>query len=176
MSKPYDQKISQFLDNDLERSEALQLLKAMQQQPELQAKLRRYALAQHAIKSSYVIAADNNFAARVRQSLEAEPAYLLVPQQPKERYKLATALALAASVAIMAIVIPFTVKTAMIEKSGSMQLSQQEQELDQTTQQVRMYPVNRRFQDYLQAHNSSAYVSGASNLQPYVKLAGYELR
>lgn len=177
MSNPNHQKIAQLVDNDLEPNEALALLKTMQQQPELQAKLRRYALAQHALKSNTVISAAPDFSQRLSQRLAEEPIHFL-PQRAKsqQRYKLSSALAIAASIAIVAVFIPLTSKIASTEKAGALTVSQAAPENELASQQMRMYPVNRRFQDYLQAHNSSAYVSGASNIQTQVKLVEYDYR
>ena len=43
MSEDLNQKISQFMDNELEHADTLQLLNTLSDQPELQNKLKRYA-------------------------------------------------------------------------------------------------------------------------------------
>lgn len=177
MSKSYDQHLSQLLDNDLERGDELALLSDMQKQPDLQAKLRRYALIQQAMKAQNTVVADDDFLARVKHQMHSEPVYLMPQLQPKKDRRKLAGLALAASVAMMAIVIPLSMKISSLEKALQAQTGQQlATAQEQQNEMVRMYPVNRRFQDYLQAHNSSVYTSGATNLQPHMNLVGYELQ
>ncbi len=51
MPEDLNQKISQFLDNELDHVQALNLLNKMQLQPELQDKLNRYEAISHALKT-----------------------------------------------------------------------------------------------------------------------------
>ena len=57
MPEDLNQKISQFLDNELDHVEALNLLKKMQLQSELQDKLNRYEAISHAMKTDVFLLA-----------------------------------------------------------------------------------------------------------------------
>lgn len=198
MLQSFDQKISQFIDDDLERGEALELLTTMQQRPDLQAKLRRYALLQHALKSESVLVADTDFAARVRQQLEAEPLYLLprrkqstasdvleqpavtavvtplpVTEQRNLRPKL-LGFSLVAAIVMAVVVVPSIMNNMTRDKV--LMLSHQERIKEDPANDVRLYPVNRRFQDYLQAHNSSLYTNGDIGVHTQAQFANFEAK
>ena len=51
MSEDLNQKVSQFLDNELDNVQALNLLKKIQLQSELQDKLSRYEAVSYAMKT-----------------------------------------------------------------------------------------------------------------------------
>ncbi|MEQ1636157.1 MAG: sigma-E factor negative regulatory protein [Methylococcales bacterium] len=194
MSDPIHQKISQFLDDDLNQLESLQLLNALQQQPHLQSTMQRYLLINQALKSRPVLAASEGFVAQIQQKLEQEPVYFL-PRQSRisPPFFKKAALALAASVAAVAIILPVGMRVISINHTGVLNLAQQ-QAVKSTKQallgahpsdagllvsnnsgsSMRMYPVNQRFQDYLQAHNGSLYTTnGVENLQYRAQLASY---
>ncbi|MDZ4153633.1 sigma-E factor negative regulatory protein, partial [Methylicorpusculum sp.] len=77
MIEELNQKISQLIDNDLDKERALALLKKMKQDPVLQAKLSRYETIGHAIKSDVFLSVDSDFAARVNQAIQKESVYFL---------------------------------------------------------------------------------------------------
>lgn len=198
MQQPYEEKLSQFIDDDLERSEALELLTTLQQRSELQAKLRRYALTQHALKHKQVVAADLDFAAKIRHELENEPLYLL-PRQKLSQLPTAKAdaptphtsvvkplpvhtskplrpkvlgFSMVAAI-IMAVVIMPSIMNSMTEEKVIM-MSHQERIQEEYPNEVRLYPVNRRFQDYLQAHNNSLYANGEISVHNRAQYVTYE--
>lgn len=182
MSDQINQKISQFLDDDLNDLESLQLLKAMQQQPHLQKTIQRYQLINQAVKSRPVLMADQHFADQIRQQLEQEPVYLLPQRRLKANPYKAVALGLAASIAAIAFIAPTVTKLNVGNHYSTASVAQQK--LDATSTQVlvanvqkqtmRMYPVNKRFQGYLLAHNDSLYTNGAANFQNHTQLASYD--
>ena len=102
MPEDLNQKISQFLDNELDHADALNLLQIMQSQPELQDKMNRYEAISHALKTDVFLAAKSDFSAKIHQQIQQEPFHLL-PQRKsfKRTHKL---MALAASIAIVAVI------------------------------------------------------------------------
>ena len=73
MPEDFNQKISQFLDNELDDVHALSLLKKMQMQPELQDKLNRYEAISHAMKTDVFLLTRADFSTKIRQKVQQEP-------------------------------------------------------------------------------------------------------
>lgn len=69
MPQELHQKISQFLDNELEIDEALELLHTMQQQEELHHKMQRYQAISHALKTQVFLPVKTDFSARIAQAI-----------------------------------------------------------------------------------------------------------
>ena len=175
MPEDLNQKISQFLDNELDHVEALKLLKIMQSQSELQDKMNRYEAISHALKTDVFLAAKSDFSAKIHQQIQQEPIYLLPQHKPfKRKHKL---MALAASIAIVAVIagrsidLPF--KAAETLQVAQQQLPEQPSSFVDPANQTEQYPLNKRINDYLQAHNSSVYTNGEANFQPYARVTAY---
>jgi sigma-E factor negative regulatory protein RseA len=64
------EKISRFLDNDLSHDETLLLLDTIKEQPELKAKLKRYAAISYAMKTDDFLWISNDFSARIHQAIK----------------------------------------------------------------------------------------------------------
>ncbi len=174
MSEQMNQKISQYLDRDLSRSDTLELFKTMQQDEQVQAKLQRYLIAQQALKAKPVIMADSDFLSKVKQELEHEPVYIQPPKPAQLHHKPAL-WALAASIVAVAIIVPTWIKTTQTVPLGTMAMVQKSTTADfESSDRVRVYPVNQRFQDYLQAHNGSLYTNGTAKLKAQTHLASYD--
>ncbi len=175
MTNQINQKISQYLDGDLDRSDAVQLLKTLQQDEQLQTKLQRYIVAQQALKSTPVMMAESDFLSKVRQELEHEPIHFQAkPRAVKPAHK-TPIWALAASVAALAVIVPAWMKATVVNPNASMLMVQEQPKTtSESSERVRVYPVNQRFQDYLQAHNGSLYTNGAAKLQGQTQLASYD--
>lgn len=174
MTDPINQKISQYLDGDLERGEALELFKHMQNDVQLQNKLQRYLVAQQALRSIPVLMAESDFLSKVKHELEHEPVYLMPRPQPVKPLRKASMLALVASLGALAVIVPVWKKATAINPSGQMLLTRQQTTADiETPERVRTYPVNQRFESYLQAHNGSLYTNGTARIQTQARLASY---
>lgn len=175
MPEDFNQKISQFLDNELDDVHALSLLKKMQMQPELQDKLNRYEAISHAMKTDVFLLTRADFSTEIRQKVQQEPLYLL-PQRKtfKRSHK---QIALAASIAIVAVI----AGRSMInmdqhsKPASAIQLAQQQAPKQSVKPPVdaNQVPLNKRINDYLQAHNSSVYANGESTLQPFTRVTAY---
>ncbi|WAK02911.1 sigma-E factor negative regulatory protein [Methylobacter sp. YRD-M1] len=177
MHEDLNQKISQFLDNELSADESLSLLQKIQQNAELRDKMNRYAAVSHALKTDTFISPRSDFLERISQEIQHEPVYML-PQHNKFKrsHKFS---ALAASIAVVAVIASQSMKyqteqyqTAPIEVTQS-QLPEQSSDSIVYRDQTRHYPVNTRFNDYLQAHNSSVYTNGEVNFQSFASVTVY---
>jgi sigma-E factor negative regulatory protein RseA len=178
MPEDLNQKISQFLDNELDYVRALNLLKKMQLQSELQDKLNRYEAISHAMKTDVFLAAGPDFSARIRQQIQQEPVYLLPQHKPFKRSH--KQIAVAASIAIVAVIAGRSMndpdqhsKAASTVQVAQHQLPEQSSNPVVYANQAAQYPLNKRFNDYLQAHNGSVYTNGEANFQPFARVTPY---
>ena len=174
MPEDFNQKISQFLDNELDDVHALSLLKTMQMQPELQDKLNRYEAISHAMKTDVFLLTRADFSTKIRQKVQQEPLYLL-PQRKifKRSHK---QIAMAASIAIAAVIAGrSSLNHQSPQPTPAIQLARQQtpQQLVQPVVDTNKAPLNKRINDYLQAHNSSVYTNGESIVQPYTRVTAY---
>ena len=174
MPEDLNLKISQFLDNELNHVEALNLLHKIQSQPELQDKLNRYEVLSHAIKTDAFLLTKDDFSKNVRQQIQQEPVYLL-PQHKsfKPSHK---QIAVAASIVIVAVIAGRSLNDqSSNSRSASILQVAQHQPTEQpvNTTQDAHHPLNKRINEYLQAHNSSVYTNGEANFQPFAKVTAY---
>ena len=162
MPEDLNQKISQFLDNELDHAEALKLLQKMQSQSELQDKMNRYEAISHALKTDVFLAVRSDFSAKIHQQIQQEP-FHLSPQRKafKRTHKL---MALAASIAIVAVIAGRSLEPPF-KAASTLQVAQ--------PQLPEPYPLNKRINDYLQAHNSSVYTNGEADFQPLARVTAY---
>jgi len=174
MSEDLNQKISQFLDNELDNIQALKLLKKMQLLPELQDKLNRYEAVSYAMKTEIFLLTKADFSTKIRQQIQKEPVYLLPQHKPFKRSH--KQIAVAASIAIVAVIAGLSMngldqhfKTASIVQVAQ---HQSPKPLVYANQAVQL-PLNKRINDYLQAHNSSVYTNGEADFQPYARVTAY---
>ena len=173
MNDLLNQKLSQFIDNELEPKERLEFQKELLRNPDLQARLKRYQLIGAAIKLASTIEINAGFSDLIKERLEQEPIYFL-PQKKSgaKRYK---QLAIAASLTAFAIVSAYSVRfTQQQSQESTMQLAQnpvaQSSHAASTSFE---YPINKQISDYLQAHNDSLKENPDSIYQPYTRLSSY---
>ncbi|MEI6066151.1 MAG: sigma-E factor negative regulatory protein [Methylococcaceae bacterium] len=174
MSEDLNQKISQFLDNELDPFEALSLLKKMRSQPELQDKLNRYEMTSHAMKADAFLLKKADFSTKIHQQIQQEPVYLL-PQRKrlKPSHK---QIAVAASFLIVAVIVGRSMNDPdqPFKAASALQVEQQQHpEKSVSPAEVPQSQLNKRINDYLQAHNNSVYTNGEANFQPFARVATY---
>jgi len=176
MDEELNQKISQLIDNELSHTEALSLLQKMRKQPQLQDRMSRYEAISHAVRAEVFLSTRADFAERVRQQIQHEPAYLLPQHKPLRRnFKI---LALAASFAVVAVIASRNMN-APVESFQAPALAVTAQPMpEQPPVTVAVRPIeqdqfNTRFNDYLQAHSDSMYINGQANFQPYARVTAY---
>ncbi len=159
MSEDVNQKLSQFMDNELNHADALQLLKELSAQPELQAKLNRYAAMSYALKSQVYLDVKAGFSENIAQHIQQEPAPVIeIPVSFKQTYQW---LALVASLAIMA----FILEQGLFNPAATLQMAKQwlPEQSD----------LNKRIDFYLQQHSSGAYAQSEADDKPYAKVTTY---
>jgi sigma-E factor negative regulatory protein RseA len=174
MSEDLNQKISQFLDNELDHIDALNLLKKMQLQSELQDKLNRYQAISHAIKTDAFLLTKADFATKIHQKIQHEPVYLLPQHNSLKRSH--KQIAVAASILVVAVIAGRSVNNLGQHSMAASTLQVAQHQLPEQSGKpidAAQYPLNKRINDYLQAHNSSVYTNGEANFQPFARVTAY---
>lgn len=174
MPEDLNQKISQFLDNELDHDDALYCLKKMQSQPELQDKFNRYQTISHVMKADAFLLTKDGFSTKIHEQIQQEPVYFL-PQHKSSRQN-HKKIAIAASFVIVAVIAGRSVNNpAQHPKGASIVQVAQIQTPAQSGKPVELsqYPLNKRINDYLQAHNSSVYTNGEADFQPFARVTAY---
>jgi len=181
MNEEMNQKISQFLDNELDYDEALHLLQDLHTNPELTNTLNRYEAISHALKTDQFLNLSADFSAKVSQQLQHEPIHLLPRKKSATRSFPYQWLALAASVAVVSVLavrsLPNPGDNDKLPAS-SLQVAQQQTPKNLPNPQVDTQkteseiPLNARINDYLQAHNGSVYANNP-NLKSIARVTTY---
>ncbi len=179
MHDEINQKVSQFIDDELPHHEALQLLTEIKKQPELDARLQRYEMASAILKNHSPNSISNDFASKISQAVEQEVIYFLPKKTTKSIY-LKSALAVAAGVAGVAVLVTNNVPKLMDIQQEPYVIA--ENVANQPIPPVRKESVkviyskptaiDHRFNSYLQAHRGNLYTID-SGAQTYAKLVGY---
>ena len=160
-----NQKLSQYVDNELSGKETLELLQQLKEQPDLNGKISRYQMVSQVLKNETPVLVNTDFVEQVNQSLEQDVTYLL----PKRRRSIGTVvsgLALVASFAIVTVII-----NKQTDKSENNRAIIQVAD-NQQSAESQLQPTNPRFNEYLHAHRGSLYIAEPA-AHPYAKLAGY---
>lgn len=159
MHEHTNEKISQFLDNELNANESMTLMQQMLLDKDLKNRLLRYEAIGQALKTESFIMPRADFLDRIHQELEHEPVYLL-PQrkQPltiKPQHKM---LALVASATLIAVILPKDVTTinGSQMKAASAMTQAQRQAKKNPEAIIKQLPLNTQINDYMQAQSKNA--------------------
>ena len=163
MQEPFNEKMSLFVDDELNSQQALELLESIRDNEEFKAKLRRYQLVGQVLKNSDSFMLDSGFADKIHQQIRQEPIYFLPKRKAPLSWRKA-ALVIAASVALAAVWV-----------AGKMdKQAQPYPAIAAAPAQDRPNEVNERLNEYLQAHDNAVYVNNAARPHPYARVAGYQ--
>jgi sigma-E factor negative regulatory protein RseA len=158
------EKLSLLVDDQLDNSRAVPLLKSVQRDPELQAKLQRYAMISQALKGEQGAVAGLDFADKVKRQLQAEPVYFLPRKKSHDHLK--TSLAVAASMVLAVLGFYAGTKQNQVQPFAEVTTAAEHQApADQ---------MNAQFKDYLQAHDNVWYVNNNVGVKSYARLASYQ--
>ncbi|ORU93041.1 MAG: hypothetical protein A6F70_04460 [Cycloclasticus sp. symbiont of Bathymodiolus heckerae] len=103
MNNTNKEQISSLLDNELDYSQTLDLMNALESDASLSKRLDRYALIRGALNEGSVTE-DDSFLKNIQESLKSQPT-VLAPRHKRQENKKYVAVALAASVAIFSVTI-----------------------------------------------------------------------
>jgi sigma-E factor negative regulatory protein RseA len=162
-----NEQISAFLDEELGYNESLSLMQRLQAESELRAKFHRFAMAKEVMRSTQPLIPDTGFVGRIHDAIAEEPV-ILAPRAIRSKFReKAATLALAASIAMLAVLVGRSVNQYSPIR-GSELLAQVD--LSAPTVQASMEPDLR---DYLNMHNESAYLSGSQGMLPSIRLVSH---
>lgn len=179
MHEHINEKISQFVDDELDADQALTLLQQLRFNDELKNKLQRYQAISHAVKAETYIAPRADFLDRIHQDLEHEPVYLL-PQRKatssiKPQHKI---LALVASAALVAVILPKDVTSLhspQIKASAGLTLAQRQPRMSENVikQKPNALPLNAQINDYMRTHDKTTEDNNETAVAPIVETTAY---
>jgi sigma-E factor negative regulatory protein RseA len=178
--------LSAMVDDELELPELDLALRRLNRDRELQARWERYHLISDVMQSHLPDALDRDFAARIRQAIEAEPLPRPIAKPLPAWYKPVTGFGLAASVVLVALlglkltqtnpalppeaqiaaapaapITPLPPATARVVALNS--------QTDDASQ-----PVEARLSAYLVNHNGYASMNSMHGMLPYVRMVGHQ--
>lgn len=181
MQEEINNKISQFVDDELDLQQTVMLMQSIKNDAELKKKINRYQMIGQVLKPEQPVLLKTDFAEQISQQIKQEPVYFIPAKKPAITWK-KTSLAVAASLALAALLLPKAfnrqpspdyTSTLAVAEQPTFKKKEQSQSDRPHLARVQAYPPNQRFNDYLQAHSNSLYTIGASNYQPYARVAGY---
>jgi len=171
-------KISQFIDDDLSVDEALMLLEEINDNPGLEAKLYRYQVVSQALKTDLRNPPDANFVRQISQKIEQENVHFF-PHRLRLKKKYKTFLAVAASLAIVAVIVLGSLSQTQEENIQALQIAASDdaamQNQDRNEQPLPVsapQPPTPPYYDYLEAHQGVLYPPD-SVLHNYARTASY---
>ncbi len=169
MQEQTNEKISLFIDDELDSEKALLLLKKIKQDAALQSVLQRYQLMSLVLRneeSSLLV--DRGFAEKIQQQISHEPSYLLRRKKPEINWQ-KTGFAIAASI-VLAVV---WLVNKIDNRSNSAYPQPEMAFIAPQTMQTGV--MNARFNDYLQAHENEVYINNIERGQAVnARLVGYQ--
>jgi sigma-E factor negative regulatory protein RseA len=184
MQNDVDQKLSMFIDGELDYAESADLLKRINSDEALKKRLLRYQAIGLALQTEQYPELKLDFSSQISQRIKQEPTYLL-PQTRTEGTSRKRLFAMAASTIAAAVLVGEIVWQGHGSGDASvagLASSQPQKPVSvakannppgsQTT--VKKQPMTAQFNDYLQAHNASVYTNGEANFKTYAKVASYQ--
>jgi sigma-E factor negative regulatory protein RseA len=178
--------LSAMVDDELEVPEMDLALRRLSRDHELRARWERYHLISNVMQSHLPDALDRDFAACIRQAVEAEPLPRSAAKPLPAWYKPVTGFGLAASVALVAL---FGLKLTQTDTAfppesqvaaapaasiatplpATARLVALNPQTDDASQ-----PVEARLSAYLANHNGYASMNSMHGMLPYVRMVGHQ--
>lgn len=184
--KNMKEKLSAFIDGELDQKESAEMLRALQQDDELRLAWARYFLVRDAMNGASVSAVAHDFASRVSQTVAVEPTVLAPKaiQAGKSSLSRATRiigqLAIAASVAAIAIIglrniVPDQADTTsfkIAQNAGQGSFIR----VGATRWDKSKADAENELNMYLAAHNRHSPAASMKGMMSYVHVVGYDAR
>jgi sigma-E factor negative regulatory protein RseA len=168
MQEQTNEKISLFIDDELDSQKALLVLKKIRDDEELQGVLQRYQLISQVLKNDESGLLNNSFAEKIHAQISREPSYLL-PRKKTEINWQKTGLAIAASIVLAVVWI-----VNKIDNRANTSYRPPEIAFI-APQPLQAGAMNPRFNDYLQAHENEVYINNVERGQPVnARLVGFQ--
>lgn len=176
MNIEINQKISQFLDGEMDHTEMEKLLLIIKQQPELKNKMNRYQTVRHVLRTDDAPIAYDCFLDKINQEIKQDPHYFIPKQQVKTRpYSVwqRASLAIAATVVCVAV---FLNQQGNVKNRETNRLVAENQVADTQLQATneQQNKQHERFKAYLQKHSNELYTYGSLDVHPLGSVASYQ--
>ena len=177
--------LSALVDDELADREIDLILRRLSREGDARDRWERYHLISDVIQGQLPAALDTEFAARIRQAIEAEPLPQAVARPLPAWYKPVTGFGLAASVALIAlfglklnqtdVLQPATPLAATASNRSTLAAALPIQTAAITRPVAPAHePVEARLTSYLVNHNGYASMSSVNGMLPYVRMVGYQ--
>ena len=193
MSDQFNEKISAFLDDELELSEMEGIRKKFEQDSDVQLRLNRYALISESLKGNHNVSDAQKVAEQVRKRLINEPT-ILTPTRPNktnpvDNWKTYFAgAAVAATVAAVAVFnfssltqpdlpseqFPVTVSVSPVVKPFMAENLSLPASTKWTTQENQSEEIERELNQLLMEHSEYTTQSGIPGMLPYATIVVYD--
>jgi sigma-E factor negative regulatory protein RseA len=180
MDEKLKEKLSAFMDSELDQTETADIYRQLKQDDELKACWSRYHLIRDAMKRETSTIKNDELAAKVSAALEQEPT-VLAPKRPRLRVdhvmRRAASFAVAASLTAVAILgIQSYLAPAGNDEFQVAQKPQEQQwkRVSGTNWNLNEPAVEDKLNAYLVKHNEFASGNTAGGMLPYVTIVGYE--
>lgn len=198
MNTEINQKISSFLDGELDSFEEGKLLLKISKDPRLINKLNRYQTVNHSLKNDDLVIVNDGFLDKIKQEIEQEPHFFLPKQKNKKRpfgFWQKTSVAVAASAVIAVVLVSQKIELpSNILQPNDPLIAQQliepvkpkpvvivkvhknvvESELAKGLKELQQGLQHERLKTYLQAHSDNLYTYDSLNFQPYARVVSQD--
>lgn len=179
MKDTLNEQLSALVDDELDAAEQPLLLRRLTQDEELRDTLMRYHVISDALRSNLPHRVDTGFYRRVQAQLEQEVEIHATPSRARVLFKPVAGLALAASVAVVAVVSLQSVReqdTARAPAVASAPDVSDYIRADNVPAPVAERNDARGLDVYLVNHNEFAVNRGMQGMLPYVRIVGQDMQ
>ncbi|MCC8999188.1 MAG: sigma-E factor negative regulatory protein [Candidatus Contendobacter sp.] len=177
--------LSAMVDDELQDMENDLVLRRLSRDHDARDRWERYHLISDALQDHLPAIIDADFAARIRQAIEAEPLLLPGVKPLPTWYKPVTGFALAASVVLMALFGLKLSQTDAIQPTAQLAVADPALSVPATALPIQTVasmqrgdparePVEARLGSYLVNHNGYASMNSMHGMLPYVRMVGYQ--
>lgn len=176
------EQLSSLMDDELGPLEAERAIIEAGQDPQVRAAWARFHVVRDAVRNQIPERVAMDFADRVRAAIDAEPVIVAPSRRPSTRLKPVAGLALAASVAAIAVLGVNAVSqrggmesdAPAIAQSVSPPQSNLTASMVQIGRETEESMQSARLNSYLVNHNELRANLGMQGLMPYARIVGYE--
>ena len=175
MSEEKYQNLSAIIDGEIELGD--KLIQELESDPELLARWQRYHLIRDGLDKHLPACGFTDISGRVMAALDSEPT-VLAPRRKRITQKLikqAAGLAVAASVATVAIISVQTTQVARQNETGGSIARIEQPRIDQSAiaqARLRNQAVQSKLNGYLVNHNEYSVSARMQGMMPYMRIVG----
>lgn len=171
-------KLSAFVDDELDAPEERRVLAALEKDAGLRRAWERYHLMRSALRQDLGVLVSPEVAERVAARIQAEPVAKVIPLRRQKIMRLAGTLAIAASVAAVAITglqwLNQPASAPLAQLAAGQPASDSIIRAGSTRWNMKEPEAESALNAFLVEHNEFASSSGIGGMMPYVRVVGYD--